>query len=193
MKVWLKFWSEPQEGRQWPPLGMSKYEKMCNFLINFSPHIGQMSLSLANLLTTDHDSEGESDLLPLSFKASDPSASPESKHFCPNWILSWYPPVTMLVITQLSSCTPAIFWNHFDVLYPGSDAIWAEYNYEPRHEQGLLHSTFYIQSLTSATRWSRGGYFKVKALLFSKLTVETSKIKGMAEHTSWTFFLCKKF
>ena len=71
----------------------------------------------------------------------------------------------------------------------GSDAIWAEYNYEPHHEQGLLHST-------SKVWLPRRGEARVdilKLYYFHHLTVETSKIKGMAEQTTRTsFFVCKK-
>ena len=133
---------------------------VCNILINFSPDIGQITVTPIGqfadhwimTLTVKVTSFIQS-FLPIPHRQRNLNISAQigSSHDIP--------PVTlMLVTTQLSSCTPAIFWNHFDALYPGSDATWAEYNYtSPAMLQGLLHS--YIQSLTSVTGRNRGGYF----------------------------------
>ena len=38
----------------------------------------------------------------------------------------------------------AIFWNHFDALYPSYDAIWAEYNYGPGDVTRLATSQVWL-------------------------------------------------
>ena len=88
---------------------MSKYEKMCNILINFSPHIGQ-SVTPIGQFADQRIMTMTVKVTMASFIQSFRSLTRRHRNLnISGQIGSSHdiPPVTMmLVITQLSSCTP---------------------------------------------------------------------------------------